>query len=799
MSHGLFESLWIRCPWSRIVAQFVLLGGLIVITGTATAAPVLPGLSREHPLSEPELGRLLIDELRCAACHGDKAKMTASARTAPALAEVGARVSPEYLKRFLASPSRAHEGTTMPEMLASQPAEQQAQIAETLTHFLVAQSPTKFSRTPIVPEEVAAGKSLFHTIGCVACHAPREEDGKEVTRDGVVTLSHLAAKYSVSSLAQFVHQPLNVRASGRMPDMKLTKAESQSIAHYLISAAKEPAAPTPTAFEPKPELVAAGKKHFEQLNCAACHQLGDIPATTVRAKDLLGVDVTRGCLSQKPGPEPHFSLSDTQTLAIRAALEQPSQPLEDSKLLASTLLAFNCIACHVRDEFGGVDEERNPFFTTSERELGDEARIPPPLTLVGAKLQPVALKKMLFDGDSARPYMFTRMPQFGEANLRHLPALFAKLDSVQSIEWSLPKSEDRNEQENEIEREMRAAGRELVGDKGLSCVACHTFHGKGSNKKGIDLMTFPERLNPNWYYHYVIDPAAFRPRTVMPTGWRGGVASHKTLLGGDTNRQIAAIWYYLSLGTSAQTPSGVQNIDSILTVTDNARVYRGRSGVAGYRGIAVGLPGKLNYAFNAETGSLTAIWSGDFVRVNWSGQGSGDFNPAHRPAQLAQDIAFYELPDETAPWPLRPVMTKEAPANPDPHYPKNRGYQFQGYHLGTLDIPTLRYRSGEVEIEDRSVAELTLPDPASGKPRLVRTLTLNSPTKRTFWLRALTGNIESETKQQFKTPELRLSIPAMHTVLRPNTSDEKSRELLLQFEIPQGKSTQVLTYELLQK
>ncbi len=41
--------------------------------------------------------------------------------------------------------------------------------------------------------------------------------------------------------------------------------------------------------------------------------------------------------------------------------------------------------------------------------------------------------------------MFTRMPQFGEPNLRHLPELFARLDKVENIEFSLPNSRERNQ------------------------------------------------------------------------------------------------------------------------------------------------------------------------------------------------------------------------------------------------------------------------------------------------------------------------------------------------------------------
>ncbi len=305
-------------------------------------------------------------------------------------------------------------------------------------------------------------------------------------------------------------------------------------------------------------------------------------------------------------------------------------------------------------------------------------------------------------------------------------------------------------------------------------------------------MTVNERLQPSWFYHFVRDPNAFRPRTVMPTAWPGGKAVHDTILNGDTNRQIEAIWYYLSLGTSAQDPSGIRATETLLSVTDAARTYRGRSSVAGYRGIAVGFPDRLNYAFNAETGTLSALWRGDFVRVNRNGQGSGGFNPAAKFVALAQDLSFYDLADEKTAWPLRPVMTKEAPVNPDPLYPKNHGYQFAGYYLDDASVPTFMYRSGDIAIEDCSAAQV-----ADKKLRLVRKLTFDSARDRTVWFRALTGKVEAESKQQFKTSELRLSIPLVPTVLRPTAADPKSAELLLKLEIPRGKSTQTLTYEIL--
>ena len=211
---------------------------------------------------------------------------------------------------------------------------------------------------------------------------------------------------------------------------------------------------------------------------------------------------------------------------------------------------------------------------------------------MAAKLQKLTLKKVLYDGDGVRQYMQTRLPLFGEPNLRQLPELFAKLDKVKPVEFALPDPVRTSKQDRDREKVMRSAGRELIGDKGLGCIACHSFNGKVPNKNGIDLMTSTQRLQPSWFYHFLQDPNAFRARVVMPTSWPKGEAMHKGILNGDTDQQIEAIWYYLSLGTSAQDPSGIQRTDTILSVTEQARTYRGRSSVAGYRGIAVGFPQK---------------------------------------------------------------------------------------------------------------------------------------------------------------------------------------------------------------
>ena len=789
----------------------MILGTLIsvLLIGTASAEPGDPALPGNHPLTQAQAGDVLISELRCAACHSGVQRGSLPEKLAPDLSEAGARISPEYLRRYLASPSSAHPGTTMPDVLTSQPEAERDRIAEALTHFLIAQSKTVFQTEATEPIDLQQGKALFHSVGCVACHGPKEappqvkkrndeddddEDkavaAKKAIKPMAVPLGHVAAKYSVKSLGEFLFQPLRVRSSGRMPDMKLTPAESLAIAGYLAGEQTQQA----KALVPQEPLVAKGKKYFQDLNCAACHSLPGIAAAPLIGS-LRNADLSRGCLSKTSSRSPRFQLEDAQVQAMIASLREEPTADSDKVVAAKTLTAFHCIACHTRDDFGGVNDTHNPFFAGSDLKLGDDGRIPPPLTLVGAKLQPAWMKKVLFDGESVRHYMATRMPQYGNANLQHLPAVFSRLDVLKSTDMKIPSPESRSESEREREKLLRAGGRELLGDKGLNCIACHNFNGKAALiNQGIDLLTTYQRLQPGWFNSYLRNSGAFRPRTIMPTAWPNGVAAHKTILDGNTDRQIEAIWYYLSLGTSAADPSGLRGVSTKLTVDDQANTYRGRSRVAGFRGIAVGLPEKLSYAFNAETGTLSAIWQGEFIGVNWSGQGSGDFNPASEPITLSQDVSFAQLADENTPWPLMPVMTKEARTNPNPLYPKNVGYQFRGYFLGESSIPTFLYRSGTIEIEDRSVAT-----GADEQRQLKRVLQFESHMPQTVWFRALTGDISQESDRVFRSGRLRLTIPKTETKLRSLSDEPKRSELLLRLQIPQGKSMLELLYEPLKK
>lgn len=715
-------------------------------------------------------GLVLIDRFGCVQCHEDirPDALARTAKKAPDLASVGTRLRPEYIKQFVASPLSVKPGTSMPSLLGHLDDETKTRVASAIAVYLGSLSERPFHATAVNEEAAARGNELFHSVGCVACHSPRDSGGKETLADDSVPLGDLSGKYSLESLSGFLKDPHSVRPSGRMPNLKLTHWESTEIASYLL----RPNGEYSTGLAVRPDWldsdVALGKKYFREFRCVKCHQMdGEEEASSPR---IMVTRLDRGCLSDQQGDWPKFSLDLEQKDAIRFALERLDEPLDEGRQITVAMETFRCSSCHERDGLGGVSDERNDYFQTTNENLGPQGRIPPTLTGVGSKLKPKWMRQVLVSGRAIRPYVITRMPQYGAENVGHLVPLFSSVDPSPEVEFG----------EVIDEKETKKVATELVGNRGLNCIACHTFQQKpAQTMPAVDLTEMAERLQKNWFYRYMRAPQLLNPGTVMPSFWPGGKAIRGEMLDGDSDRQIEALWRYLEDGRQARTPPGLK-IEPIelLAETDRAVMLRRSYPDIGKRGIGVGYPGEVNLAFDAEQMRIGLIWRGKFADPGgvWRSQGHGRVRP------LSREVLSFppgpELDDETSPW----VVDEGRP-------PK---HQFKGYFLDDQDRPTFLYRFEDIEVEDYVIDTKN----ETGKTVLQRTLTLNSKNDRpNLVFRIASGeSIRQDAGGWFRVGRsLRVQSVGDNPVTVVDAADRKN--LVVRLNLSAGQTKLVLRYD----
>ena len=754
----------------------------------APSPPVIAALARPD-LGDRVRGLVLLDELGCIACHADAGSDRGSAPRGPDLATVGERLRPEYLAQFLHSPGTVEPGTPMPDLLHGLGAAARRDAAESLSQYLrsFASSPPPANgdaELSVAAAASVAGRELFHEIGCVACHAPRDGEGVELPLPGSVPMAPLAQKYTRATLQQFLLAPHTARPSRRMPDLRLAPAEAQALSHYLLRTKESGQRATTPPSPPVADRIAAGRAEFAARGCVSCHPLTDpLRPATSPPKPLAQLDPTRGCLSDTAGAWPHYALTPEQRSELAAALRAHATPLTDEQKIQHQLVGNHCTACHERGALKGIGDERQQFFTSRDASLGEDGRLPPTLTLVGAKLQRDWLRDAIAHGQSARPYLRTRMPAFGPELASRLTELLARTDQLPPIAIAPLPDREKSEQDEKAARAILDLGRTLVGDQGMNCITCHTFAGDKVGTMGaIDLVdSTGQRLRPEWFAHFLREPFRFRPGTLMPRFFVDGKSTRPELASGDAARQIEAIWHYLAEGRNVGKPSGMRHPPIELVVEQQAVLLRRSAQHTGKRAISVGLPHGVNLTFDAERLAINQLWWGRFVDAApvWTSQGSGEVRLLGKPRHaLPNGPAFAVLAERDAAWPTADR--------------RELGHRFVGYDLDAAQRPTFRYTCGPVEITDAPV-ELPAETGTDARSRLRRTWTFRSEQATTLQFRvALDARIDDRGDGLVQVGDsLRLRLPPASFRILPAG---EQRELRVEIQVPPTGATLQIDY-----
>jgi mono/diheme cytochrome c family protein len=493
-------------------------------------------------------------------------------------------------------------------------------------------------------------------------------------------------------------------------------------------------------FKVDPQKAQMGAQMFGVLGCASCHQIEGVrSARTFKPLDALNPDAPEGCLGTSIAKGvPNYDLDNDQRTALKTAVKNVrnlAQPLNGKQMVTRVMAAFNCYACHVRDNVGGTTQDRSEYFVmTAEFDMGDEGRLPPRLTSAGAKLLPAAIEKIVLEGKlHIRPVLATRMPTFSKEKAGAIVDALAQADAP---------AQERQPKLTEI---GARDGRTLVGTRGMGCVNCHGVLGvKSLGMPAPELTLEHERLRPSWFHELLVNPPSKNPATRMPAFWADGQVAFKNLADGTMDGQIDAIWQYLSMGDAMALPAGLQPSQGIeLSPTDTPIVHRTMMAGAGNRSILVGFPESVHVAFDADVVRLAKAWKGRFfdARGWWDQRGGQHLSPlGHDIINLPPGPSLAILANPTDPWPV-----------PKGRDDRNLGGRFKGYALDKEDRPIFHY----VLADSIDIQEQPLPLLRSSGPQLVRSFHVSTgkPDEKLYFLAAQGEKIEAKSPGEYIVDE----------------------------------------------
>tara|TARA_R110002049_G_scaffold47902_1_gene138377 strand:+ start:66162 stop:70448 length:4287 start_codon:yes stop_codon:yes gene_type:complete len=520
-------------------------------------------LQRSQRLRE---GRDLFADYRCVNCHqaNADASLVSSPRQAnPSLESVGRRVSREWLAHWLISPDQLRPGTHMPSVLGTGKDARQSAAdiaaflhrgkADAATDTVTTEDSVASLRGKAEQEHVSAsktnreGEERFETLGCIVCHhfdAPAPNDPQNR-----VSLFHVDAKYLDGALTQFLLNPTAHDAATEMPDFRLSTDEAFSLAQFVRASSKDASRKTqmedlPTG-DPK-----RGQALFVSSGCQQCHAAGDdFPMQPKRLPvDLMSPE--SGCLGANSltaststrDKSPHYSLTSDQRQSIRSFLRQSdSHPLRFDPVETSMRLVkqLRCIHCHDRDGQSSL----RPLVIAQE----GSGRLPEPLpslTRAGEKLQPEWTRKLLAGQitERSRPWLAARMPAF--------PAYAQTLAKGLALEHGV---DPHALADHAFDPALAEIGEALTLQTGLDCRQCHAIgelqpRGDKDTKiaLGINFAQIRERMRPDAYHRFMIDPPRYDINTRMIKLSENGLTTKlKDYFDASADAQFGAVWHYI--------------------------------------------------------------------------------------------------------------------------------------------------------------------------------------------------------------------------------------------------------------
>ncbi len=495
------------------------------------AQPIPHGAFTHVPNAEESAGQILrhgrdlFVEHRCAKCHaGPDSGMPELAMDAPSFDDIGSRRNAEWIARWILNPKEHRAAAQMPKIFGGDSA--QANSEAIATYLASLKGNVSNDAPKLALDKSDAGKKLFETLHCAACHNAPDSSDVAASR---ISLKEAGQKFSPASLADFLKRPDLHYAWIKMPRFKLSDEQRAGLVAYLISNGNKPLA---SLVSTGPEAAERGKTLLQNSGCLNCHAMKLENKFT--AKGLAQISNWKsGCLAEgatgnSKAPQFNFSTEERTALQLFAATDRASLarhvPAEFAERQSRDL---NCAECHGKIE--GI----------------------PQFDILGGKLKPEWAGKFIAGevDEKPRPWLESQMPAFPK-RARLLAEGLAQQHGYPATSVSASPHADLVE-----------VGRNLVSapPAGFSCISCHTVGNVGATQvfeaPGINLAKSGERLLPGYFKRWLRNPPLVDSMTKMPVYFDDeGKSPLADVLEGSAEKQIDAIWEYLRLGDKMPAP-----------------------------------------------------------------------------------------------------------------------------------------------------------------------------------------------------------------------------------------------------
>ena len=391
-------------------------------------------------------GILLVERYGCFGCH--KIKGWESLRkVGPDLGQIASKTNEEWMYRWIKEP-RAFRATRMPQIWGVRLDETDEQKArnDTEANAVIAYVRDKSGKRdyPAPPAgDLVAGRKLFESVGCLACHRVGDDKRGVSGLDAANFRAHgphldgTGSKVKAGWLYAWVRNPKSYWHETKMPNLRLTEKEAADVTAYLMSLKND-------------EFLARPR-----------------PALDKKVRDEILL---------KQYLEGQYSVAEASSRL--AAMDDGQRTL---LLGEKTIARYGCFGCHTIAGFEktspvGVELTEEGSKLVERLDFGfEEGKIPHTLPgWVHRKL----LEPRVFDKDKEkRPEELLRMPKFHFAS--------EEADAIVTAVMSFSKEQVPLAAQRQLKAEDRAVenGRRLV--RTLNCQGCHQIGDKGGAFRAV--------------------------------------------------------------------------------------------------------------------------------------------------------------------------------------------------------------------------------------------------------------------------------------------------------------------------